>query len=246
MTRLGSIPEADKDKYVLIVQDPFTSFYDADVVEKLVKFIEKVGKIPILLPFSPNGKPQHVKGFLQKFEQTATRTSDFLRAVAKYNMPMIGADASLVLCFRDEYVKTLGTEKTQFRVSTITEWIDVNAAQLNQRLDLDASVNYKLLAHCSEKTALPETEKTWQRVFTQLGLSLDIVPVGCCGMAGTYGHEAEHYDNAKGIYNLSWAQHTQGVRSEQILVTGYSCRSQVKRFENYRPKHPIEVLADLL
>lgn len=246
LTRLSSIAEADKDKYVLIVQDPFTSFYDADVVEKLVNFIEKMGKIPVLLPFSPNGKPQHVKGFLQKFEKTATRTSDFLRAVAKYNMPMVGADASLVLCFRDEYVKTLGTEKTQFRVSTITEWIDVNAALLNQRLDLDTSVNYKLLAHCSEKTALPETEKTWQRVFTQLGLSLDIVPVGCCGMAGTYGHEAEHYENAKGIYNLSWAQHTQGNRSEQVLVTGYSCRSQVKRFENYRPKHPIEVLSDLL
>jgi FAD/FMN-containing dehydrogenase/Fe-S oxidoreductase len=245
---LAKMSIAQKAQHVLIVQDPFTSFYDAEVIEKLVIFVEKLGKKPVLLPFSPNGKPQHVKGFLLKFQKTASQTSEFLREVAALSIPMIGADASLVLCYRDEYVKALGTQKTAFKVHTITEWLNHNADEFAAKITRQtvSQDTYKLLAHCSEKTALPETEKTWQDVYKNLGLQLDIVPVGCCGMAGTYGHEQVHYENSKGIYDLSWAAHTKLANKQRLLVTGYSCRSQVKRFENFRPKHPIEVLADLL
>lgn len=249
---MHKLSDTEKQNHVLIVQDTFTSFYDADVIEKLIVFIKKMGKTPVLLPFSPNGKPQHVKGFLDKFTATATTTASFLTNLAKLNIPMIGADASLVLCYRDEYLKLLGTAKTQYTVLTITEWLSNSISDIKQisRNKTGAhkltGFRYKLLAHCSEKTALPETEQTWQNVYKALGLDLDITPVGCCGMAGTYGHESEHFDNSKGIYELSWANATNTQKNEQIVVTGYSCRSQVKRFEQQRPKHPIEVLADLL
>lgn len=245
LERLENLSEQDKQNTVLIVQDPFTSFYDADVVESLIKFIKKIGKTPVLLPFSPNGKPQHVKGFLDKFEKTARTTAAFLTRLHKLGMQMLGPDASLVLCFRDEYTKTLGIANTQYQVYTISEWLKNEAQNIPAMQNIDNKIRYKLLAHCSEKTALPETEATWKQVFAQFGLPLDVVSVGCCGMAGTYGHEAEQLENSSGIYNLSWSQATKVNSDEQIVVTGYSCRSQVKRFEQYRPKHPIEILAEL-
>jgi FAD/FMN-containing dehydrogenase/Fe-S oxidoreductase len=285
LSALQTIDIAERDKYVMVVQDPFTSFYDAQVVEKLIKCIKKLGKTPILLPFAPNGKPQHVKGFLAEFTKTAKKTSAILQNLAKLEIPLVGADASLVLCYRDEYQKVLGNEAMNFNVLTVSEWLSAllestssdKIASINTKKStagkLSQDIRYSLLAHCSEKTALPETEKSWQSIYAMFGLSIDIVAVGCCGMAGTYGHELEHFDNSKGIYELSWshwakqdlnAQGGTGLKGStgaakssandndqkttqtQILVTGYSCRSQVKRFEKFRPKHPIEVLADIL
>src|SRR5699024_12400877 len=59
------------------VQDPFTSYYDAQVVADFVRLVEKLGFQPVLLPFSPNGKAQHIKGFLNRFAKTAKKTADF-------------------------------------------------------------------------------------------------------------------------------------------------------------------------
>lgn len=249
LSQLSKLDIAHRDKHVIIVQDPFTSFYDAQAVEKFASFIKNQGKVPVLLPFSPNGKPQHVKGFLQRFEKTAQKTATFLSEVAKLNIPMVGVDASLVLCYRDEYTKVLGPRSQNFSVLTITEWLSKVTVEAPRVAGQSLKTKtYKMLAHCSEKTALPETESAWQSIFTQFGLELDIASVGCCGMAGTYGHELENAENTLGIYNLSWSQHTKVSNDDdvEIVVTGYSCRSQVKRFEKYRPKHPIEVLADVL
>ncbi len=109
-------------------------------------------------------------------------------------------------------------------------------------------MTYKLLAHCTEKTALPKTETQWQSLFELLGMTLEIVPVGCCGMAGTYGHEVEQLENSKGIYDLSWSQPVKVAvqNNHKVLATGYSCRSQVKRFDSERPQHPIEAICDVL
>lgn len=248
LNQLNEMTQTQRNNHVIIVQDPFTSYYDAEVVEKLAHFIKGLGKVPVLLPFSPNGKPQHVKGFLARFKKTAQKTAAFLTEVARLDIPMIGADASMVLCYRDEYIKILGVQKNSFIVLSITEWLAQNSIDKHLvKEPLAEQKTYKLLAHCSEKTALPETESAWQSIFKQFGLKLDVVSVGCCGMAGTYGHELEHVENSKGIYNLSWYQHAHIDNNDfQIVVTGYSCRSQVKRFEKYRPKHPIEILAGAL
>jgi Fe-S oxidoreductase len=172
---------------------------------------------------------------------------------------MIGADASLVLCYRDEYAKILGKARGEFTVHTLTEWLSVLpterisalasiAKNSSKTKNVDGDVTYKLLAHCTEKTALPKTESQWQNLFELLGMRLDIVPVGCCGMAGTYGHEVEQLENSKGIYDLSWSQPVKMAidNKNEILATGYSCRSQVKRFDNERPRHPIEAIYDVL
>ena len=66
--------------------------------------------------------------------------------------------------------------------------------------------------------------------------------VGCCGMAGTYGHEKTNLENSKGLFDLSWQPKLADLVPEQILVTGFSCRSQVKRFTELKARHPVEAL----
>lgn len=239
---LQSLNDQQKAQHVLLVQDPFTSFYDADAVDSALQLIRALGFTPVLLPFSPNGKPQHVKGFLSEFEKTARSTAAFLNQVHKLNIPMLGVDASLVLCYRDEYNKILGEKRGNFTVNTLTEWLITLPQNAFSGFVKRTSEPYFLFAHCSEKTALPSSEKHWAEIFTRVGLHLNIVPVGCCGMAGTYGHETEHLANSIGIYDLSWREKLKQHPSTRILASGYSCRSQVKRLSEFRPMHPIEAL----
>ncbi len=239
---LGHLQQLDKEtlsKKVCIVQDPFTTFYDADVVESLVKLISKLGYQPILLPFMPNGKPQHVKGFLKEFASTAKTAADFLNQLAELEVPLVGVDPSMVLCYRDEYQKVLGDARGEFKVQLVHEWLTQIKLPESKT---SSQAAYGLFGHCSEKTALPASEKQWQQIFKQTGLELSLVSVGCCGMAGTFGHESSHLEESTGIYNLSWQQAVVKFKPEQVLATGYSCRSQVARFEAFKPKHPLQIL----
>ncbi len=75
---------------------------------------------------------------------------------------------------------------------------------------------------------------------------LENVTVGCCGMAGTYGHETKNLENSLGIYQLSWQQALQKLPLQRCLATGYSCRSQVKRVEGSPLRHPLQALLQLI
>ncbi|MGB1261317.1 MAG: D-2-hydroxyglutarate dehydrogenase YdiJ [Cognaticolwellia sp.] len=248
---LSNMAAEQRAKAVLIVQDPFTSFYDAQVVEDFMLLVKKLGFQPILLPFKPNGKPQHVKGFLAKFAKTAKSTAEFLNQVHQLQIPMVGLDASLALCYRDEYQQTLGNARGDFEVKLAHEWLISITDQQNNFLSDSSAKNenqiaYKLFAHCTEKTALAGSEGQWRDIFQHFGLSLTSVAVGCCGMAGTYGHEKVNLDNSKALYQMSWQDKVAELESEQILVTGYSCRSQIKRLDNKVTLHPVQALLNVL
>ena len=244
---LRQLDDNERAKTVLIVQDPFTSFYEADVVADMVKLTLKLGLTPVVLPFKPNGKPEHVKGFLQRFARTAATTADFLNSLAALDIPMVGMDSSLVLCYRDEYNKALGERRGEFMVHTVHEYLtalpDTIWPAMKQKT---SAAPLALFAHCTEKTALPTSERQWQGIFSRLGQPVDIVAVGCCGMAGTYGHEADQKQKSLGIYNLSWQAAIARYSQDRIMATGYSCRSQVKRVEQFKPRHPVQSLLDCL
>lgn len=243
LASLQGLDKAQLAKKVCIVQDPFTSYYDASVVENLVKLVKKLGYDPVVLPFLPNGKPQHVKGFLKEFAETAKNAAELLNQLQRLDLTMIGVDPSMVLCYRDEYAKVLGDKRGDFKVLLVHEWL----------LDVDFNANseqagkeFALFGHCSEKTALPSSEGQWQTIFAKFGLSLNPIAVGCCGMAGTFGHEASHFRESQGLYEMSWQKKIAEYAPEQIVATGYSCRSQVSRMDGYKPKHPLQVLAEHL
>jgi Fe-S oxidoreductase len=85
----------------------------------------------------------------------------------------------------------------------------------------------------------------WKDIFQVFGLELKSLALGCCGMAGTYGHETEHLNQSKVIYQQSWQSKVELYR-QRILATGYSCRTQVKRLEKTQLRHPIQVLLEKL
>lgn len=239
--KLNALTAEERQRTVLLVQDPFTSFYEAELVADALQLLEKLGCQPLLLPFLPNGKPEHVKGFLKQFAATAATAAAFFNQLNQYQLPLLGLDASLVLVYRDEYVKALGKARGEFQVLLLQEWL------VQQSLPKVAQAQqFSLLAHCTEKTALPASEKHWQQIFAQMGLELKPVSVGCCGMAGTYGHEKQQLENSKALFELSWRAPVTQLGNEQILVTGFSCRSQVKRLVGDKPRHPLQALLQAL
>ena len=241
LEQLKGISDSERQKYVLIVQDPFTSYYDAKVVSDFVELIKRLGLKPLLLPFKPNGKAQHIKGFLKQFTTTAKTTSDFLNQVAALNIPMVGVDPALVLCYRDEYSEILADKRGEFTVLTVHEWLIPRLTSFTKANVFDTRP-WQLFAHCTEKTKMPNAEKEWGEIFKHFGLLLQAVPVGCCGMAGTYGHEADKLETSKAIYDLSWRGNLANLDKERCLITGYSCRSQVKRFEGEQLQHPLQAI----
>lgn len=242
-TRLRALSKAEKARTVLLVQDSFTSFFEAELVAAAVQCLEKLGLRVVLLPFRPNGKPLHVKGFLQRFERVAKNSAEFLNAVAGLELPMVGLDPSLVLCYRDEYVQTLGQGAVQFRVQLLQEWLADKLAELPKPA-VKAGGEYRLFCHCTEKALVASAQRDWLAVFQHVGISAKAIETGCCGMAGTYGHEAHHLNESKGIYALSWERHM--AEPDTAMVTGYSCRSQVQRLSGTKPRHPLQVLLSLL
>ncbi|NOH61520.1 FAD-binding and (Fe-S)-binding domain-containing protein [Vibrio sp. RE88] len=242
---LAALSKEDKANHVVIVQDPFTSYYDAEVVEDFAKLLTKLGKTPVLLPFKPNGKAQHVKGFLQRFAKSAKSTAMFLQQVADLEVSMVGVDPALVLCYRDEYNEVLGDKRGDFEVLTVHEWLQPRLGEF-EASGTSAEEPWYLLAHCTEKTKMPNAEKEWGAIFSHFGSRLNTVPVGCCGMAGTFGHEVDKLQMSRDIYGLSWKPQLEQLPKERCLITGYSCRSQVKRFEDVKVKHPLQALLQIV
>ncbi|MFU0912586.1 FAD-binding and (Fe-S)-binding domain-containing protein [Kluyvera intermedia] len=244
LEQLETLTPEQKAQTVLVVQDPFTSYYDAQVVADFVRLIDKLGYQPVLLPFSPNGKAQHIKGFVNRFTKTAQKTSDYLNRVATLGMPMVGVDPALVLCYRDEYKQVLGDKRGDFNVMLVHEWLP--QVLENTQGSQPAGEPWYLFGHCTEVTALPTATKQWASIFASLGATLENVSVGCCGMAGTYGHEVKNHSNSLGIYELSWHQAMQRLPRNRCLATGYSCRSQVKRVEGNGVRHPLQALLEMM
>ena len=163
--------------------------------------------------------------------------------MAQLDITMIAIDSPMLLCYRDEYQQVLGDERGDFTVLSAGEWLSAADVTAHHNNDDDRKENtFYLYGHCTEKTALPHSSKQWADIFEQFGLTLQIVPTGCCGMAGTYGHEAKNLASSKAIYEMSWQQKVAEQKVENIVVTGFSCRSQVSRIEGTKPKHPIQVL----
>ncbi len=241
---LSAIPDAEKNKTVVIVQDAFTSFFETPVLTDLVELLIRLGFRPLVAPYKPNGKVLHVYGYLGRFEKVAETNGQELKTLADSGVALMGIDAAVTLTYRDEYREVMGDSVPE--VKLLSEWfaekVDV-ISQLNFKLEGD----FKLLGHCTETTNQPAAPSQWQKLYAVLGLKLEYQPTGCCGMAGIYGHESRNQDTSKKLYEMSWQEHVdKPENSGKLVATGYSCRSQIKRFSNSYVPHPVSMLVKLL
>ena len=241
-----------KQDMIFIVQDPYTSYYDAKVVRDFVALTQKLSFKPIVLPFKPNGKAMHIKGFLTRFSKTAATQAEFLNRVAKLGLPLVGVDPAIVLSYRDEYKEALQEKRGNFHVLTAHEWLTQQLQdtalleRLKNALKTDHAFEWYLFPHCTESACMPNSPKEWQQIFTRFGQQLTVEKVGCCGMAGVFGHEVQNQTMSRDIYDLSWRKKLHGKDLRFCLATGYSCRSQVKRYEQVTLKHPVQALLEVL
>ncbi len=141
-------------------------------------------------------------GFLGRFERVAARNAGMLRALAAEGVPLVGLDPSMTLIYRSEY-KALGADGMP-KVQLVQEWLAQRLDELPEQSRPPEQGSYLLLPHCTERTNAAGSLGDWQRVFRRFGLELTVAASGCCGMAGTYGHEARHRATSERIYALSW------------------------------------------
>lgn len=241
-TSLGLLTEQQKTRSVILVQDAFTSYFESKLVMDIVELLSRLDIRVFVAPFSANGKPLNVQGFLGAFERTAEKQARRLRTLADFGVPLVGIDPAMTLTYRQEYAKALGPEATP-TVLLLQEWL----VSLGKRLAPSGmrlqDPGFRLLSHCTEKTTAPGAPKAWQQVFAAVGLDLELVATGCCGMSGTYGHETRNRDTSERIYDLSWREVTEDpANAGRLLATGYSCRSQTKRLSEVQLKHPLQGL----
>ncbi|WP_439135488.1 D-2-hydroxyglutarate dehydrogenase YdiJ [Pseudomaricurvus sp.] len=238
---IRELSDEDKQRSVIVVQDAFTSYFETQVVIDALKLLKSLGFNPLLAPYKANGKPLHVHGFLKAFENTANNTAEFLNTLSNTGIPLIGIEPSMTLAYRSEYQKVMGDNAPN--VQLLQEWLATKTDSLAEHKDNFAEGDFKLLAHCTEKTNAAASMKDWGAIFTALGQELSMVDVGCCGMAGTYGHEAQNVATSKRIYELSWSQTVNADENQgKLMATGYSCRSQTKRIDDLQLPHPFQVL----
>lgn len=237
---LGKLGAAERENSLILVQDAFTRFFETPLFAAYIELATRLGYQVFLAPYSANGKPLHVQGFLDAFSSTAKRNARRLQALAKFEVPLVGLDPAMTLVYRQEYTKLTGLECP--KVLLPQEWlVDALLAPTKR---VGANRKYRLLAHCTEKTNAAPSTALWHTVFERAGLQLATQSTGCCGMSGTYGHEARNLETSKKIFAQSWAPALDMNTESEPLATGYSCRSQAARLHNRQLRHPIEALLD--
>ncbi|TCK32626.1 FAD/FMN-containing dehydrogenase [Paraburkholderia sp. BL8N3] len=247
--RMAALSHDERERSVIVVQDAFTRYFETPVLKAFIELSALLGYQAFVAPYLPNGKPLHVQGFLPRFERVARRNTERLMALARSGVPLVGLDPAMTLTYRQEYRKVLGPANVP-EVQLLQEWLmtAVKAKPLRRR-----PKTFRLLPHCTERTNAMEATAMWMPVFEAAGMRLAMPASGCCGMSGTYGHEARNRETSVKIFGLSWAKHVDAnvhsnntppeVESE-LLATGYSCRCQVKRLRNRQLRHPVMALVD--
>ncbi|MGB0781841.1 MAG: D-2-hydroxyglutarate dehydrogenase YdiJ [Marinomonas sp.] len=240
---IEALSPKDRSRAVIVVQDAFTSYFETELVLDTMETLSRLGFQAYLAPYMPNGKPLHVHGFMKTFNRTARKNLDMLQSLAFYGLPFIGIDPSMTLTYRSEYTKAFGDTRQIPKIQLMQEWLMKKSEHLIKQPLMCDNSTYHLMTHCTEKTNAAASIQDWQKVFGILGLDLKVENVGCCGMAGTYGHETANKETSKTIYDLSWKEKvTNPGLLGKLVATGYSCRSQVKRFDDTHVPHPIQVI----
>lgn len=228
---------ASDSRTVWILQDPFTSLFDVSAVGAVCHGLQRLGYRPVLLPLLPAGKAAHVLGDRRAFERQAAALSGLLLATARFGLPIVGIDPAQTLMLRQDYPRIkaglppvlLVQEFLLGRLSAGDRWPRFSAAP-----------GTRILLHCTEVSANPASARQWQDVLAAMDIDVNIPDLGCCGMAGNYGHQARHKQTSHDIYNLSWSDQLES--SDPVYVSGFSCRCQSKRFASRQVLHPMALL----
>ncbi len=229
---------------VVLLRDTFLGTFDGAVIDAAGQLLEQLGYRVSVSAISPNGKALHVLGFEKAFAAVARRAQVERAKLAGSGATLISLDAATGLLYDSEYA-----EYQEYSASTDLPPVvpldrfladEIAAGRIAPRPPAGGPA-FDILLHCTEKTARPETAARWLAVMQHFGLAATTPKVGCCGMAGLFGHQAEQAELSRRIFDIGWRPRLAGGAG-RTLATGFSCRCQTERFAGFRPGHPVEAL----
>jgi len=195
------------------------------------------------------GRPMISKGMIREAIQNARRNVEVLYPYAARGAFIVGCEPSCVSALRDDYVDLLRSEeaRTVARQSvTIEEFLRDRhrAGELNLEFS-DAKRRVLLHGHCHQK-ALTGTGAALEVLRLPPGFDVSEIDSGCCGMAGSFGYEKEHYDVSIAIGEDRLFRAVRGAPDAEIAAAGISCRQQVLHGTGRQARHPVEILMDVI
>ncbi len=221
---------------IVIAVDAFTWNYAPEVAVAAAKVLEKMGYFPQFFPMNATGKPAYIKGYQRQFRTQATRLIDRLNALSP--TPIVIIEPSISSMFADEYREITNLLPL---VVPIAQFLETHHQKLPHGIH---RAPIRLLSHCMELSGHRATQSAWINVLSHVGFAATLGDVGCCGMAGTFGHETEHAGQSKAIFDLSWRPTFK--KDLPVAVTGFSCRHQVARCTGTPALHPLQLIANAL
>ena len=233
---------------VILFNDTFMTYNYPSVGIAAVELLELAGYRVRLANVRCCGRPMISKGLLKRARGNARYNVDHLFEAASKGTPIIGCEPSCLLAFRDEYPDLLQDEKSKV-VAENSFMIDEFLAKLSEEGALDLAFSgqpRKVLfhGHCHQK-ALVGVEAAKTALSLAPGHQVEVVDSGCCGMAGAFGYEKEHYDLSMQIGGMKLFPAIEAKGQEwDVAVMGVSCRQQIEHGTGRRARHLVEVLRD--
>lgn len=255
MKNYAGLPKPHKIiKSLYLFIDEFTNHNDTEIGITAIKLLNKLGYEVKVIDHDESGRSSLSKGLLEKARKHADRNIQVFQNIIDGNSLLVGIEPSAILSFRDEYPKLVserfveGAKKIKYHALLIDEFIGREIASGNIKSDsfTKESKKIKLHGHCHQK-ALSSLSWTQKLLSLPENYHVEVIPSGCCGMAGSFGYEVEHYALSMQIGEMVLFPAVRDAALEtQIVAPGTSCRHQIADGTSRKAKHPVEVLWEAL
>ena len=241
-------------KEVYFFCDEFTNFNDVEVGKKAILLLDKLGYQVRIVKHRESGRSYLSKGLLNNAKKIARENVLTFSPIINSDTPLVGLEPSAILTFRDEYASLLrGNEQKKAsqlskNVFTIEEFLarEMDQKKINKQHFKKRKQLIKVHGHCHQK-ALSSMTPTKKILSLPEGSEVQMIPSGCCGMAGSFGYEKEHFDISLKIGELVLFPTVRKQPKEVVIVaSGTSCRHQIKDGTAREAIHPVEFLFEAL
>ncbi|KIO77013.1 FAD-binding protein [Pedobacter lusitanus] len=241
-------------KTVYFFCDEFTNYSDTEIGIKAVLLLEKLGYQVIIPKHLESGRTWISKGLLRKAKKIAQHNVFQLSKLITSDTPLIGVEPSAILTFRDEYVDLVDLPQLSMAQELakncllVDEFLagEIAAGNISRDSFSKESKLIKLHGHCQQK-AWGAVDASRQILAFPENYKVEVIPSGCCGMAGSFGYEKKHYGLSMQIGELVlFPEVRKAAENVIITATGTSCRHQIKDGTSKKALHPIEVLYESL
>jgi len=239
---------------IVYYNDTFTEFMHPEVGQAAVRLLEALGyEVIIVNQKSCCGRPAISKGQLDLAYKWAADNVSALLPYVHEGLKIVGTEPSCLLTLRDEYPDLLKSDEaikvanSAFMVDELIEQMVLNEQGFADIFRDDLNLKLQVHGHCHQK-AIVGTKPTIAVLNAVPGYAAELIDSPCCGMAGTFGFESEHYEASKamGSFKLFPAIEAEDKTDWGVAVSGISCRQQIDHFTTKKTKHVVEYLAEAL